>query len=55
MWLDELNDLVIELSTKIDQHREILQKSESSTRYCLIDPLLTALRLGHLRPRASAH
>ena len=43
MWLDELNDLVIELSTKIDQHRETLQKSESSTRYCLIDPLLTAL------------
>ena len=43
MWLDELNDLVVELSTKIDQHREILQKSESSTRYCLIDPLLTAL------------
>ena len=43
MWLDELNDLVVELNTKIDQHREILQKSESSTRYCLIDPLLTAL------------
>ena len=43
MWLDELNDLVVELSTKIDQHREILQKSESATRYCLIDPLLTAL------------
>ena len=43
MWLDELNDLVVELSTKIDQHREILRKSESSTRYCLIDPLLTAL------------
>ncbi len=43
MWLDELNDLVVEISTKIDQHREILQKSESSTRYCLIDPLLTAL------------
>lgn len=43
MWLDELNDLVVEFSTKIDQHREILQKSESSTRYCLIDPLLTAL------------
>ena len=43
MWLDELNDLVVELNTKIDQHREILQKSESATRYCLIDPLLTAL------------
>ena len=43
MWPDELYDLVAELSTKIDQHREILQKSESSTRYCLIDPLLTAL------------
>ena len=43
MWLDELNDLVVELSTKIDQHREILQKSESATRYCLIDPLLSAL------------
>ena len=43
MWLDELNDLVVELSTKIDQHRGILQKSESATRYCLIDPLLAAL------------
>ena len=43
MWLDELNDLVVELNTKVDQHREILQKSESATRYCLIDPLLTAL------------
>ena len=43
MWLDELNDLVVELSAKIDQHREIFQKSESATRYCLIDPLLTAL------------
>ena len=43
MWLDELNDLVVELSTKIDQHREILRKSESATRYGLIDPLLTAL------------
>ena len=43
MWLDEINDLVVKLSTKIDQHREILQKSESATRYCLIDPLLTAL------------
>ncbi len=43
MWLDELNELVVELSTKIDQHREILRKSESATRYCLIDPLLAAL------------
>ena len=43
MWLDELNDLVVELGTKIDQHSEILQKNESATRYCLIDPLLTAL------------
>ena len=43
MWLDELNDLVVELSTKIDQHRETFRKSESATRYCLIDPLLTAL------------
>ena len=43
MWLDELNDLVVELSAKIDRHREIFQKSESATRYGLIDPLLTAL------------
>ena len=43
MWLDELNELVGKLGTKIDRHREILQKSESATRYCLIDPLLTAL------------
>lgn len=43
MWLVELNNLVIDLSKKIDQHGEILQKSESATRYCLIDPLLTAL------------
>ena len=43
MWLDELNDLVVELNSKIEQHREVLQKSESATRYCLIDPLLTAL------------
>ena len=43
MWLDELNELVVGLSEKIDQHREILRTSESATRYCLIDPLLTAL------------
>ena len=43
MWLDELNDLVDELSTKIDRHQETFRKSESATRYCLIDPLLTKL------------
>ena len=41
MWLDELKDLVEELRQRIRDHREVLDKSESTTRYALIDPLLT--------------
>ena len=40
MWLDELKDLVDELRQRIDKHARALNKSESTTRYALIDPLL---------------
>ena len=40
MWLDELSELVTNLGTRINQHHAILAKSESTTRYALIDPLL---------------
>ena len=40
MWLDELKDLVDELRQRIDKHGRMLAKSESTTRYALIDPLL---------------
>ena len=43
MWLDELNDLVEQLHERINKHRDILAKSESTTRYALIDPLLTKI------------
>ena len=43
MWLDELNELVGTLKGRIEQHRDMLSKSETATRYALIDPLLTAL------------
>ena len=43
MWLDELNDLVEKLQERINKHKEILANSESTTRYALIDPLLTKI------------
>ena len=43
MWLDELNDLVDELSKRINMHRDRLARSESTTRYALIDPLLAKI------------
>ena len=43
MWLDDLNDLVGTLKERIEQHRDMLSRSETATRYALIDPLLTAL------------
>ena len=43
MWLDDLNELVGRLKVRIEQHKDALSKSETATRYALIDPLLTAL------------
>ena len=43
MWLDELNELVGRLKERIEQHKDVLCKNETATRYALIDPLLTAL------------
>ena len=43
MWLDDLNELVDRLKKRIEQHRDVLDKNETATRYALIDPLLTAL------------
>ena len=43
MWLDELQGLVDELRERINKHRNILAKSESTTRYALINPLLSEI------------
>ena len=43
MWLDDLNELVDTLKKRIEQHKDVLGKNETATRYALIDPLLTAL------------
>ena len=43
MWLDDLNELVDTLKQRIEQHKDVLGKNETATRYALIDPLLTAL------------
>ena len=43
MWLDELNEVVGRLKRRMEQHKEVLSKNETATRYALIDPLLTAL------------
>ncbi len=43
MWLDDLNTLVGRLNERIEQHKDVLGKNETATRYALIDPLLTAL------------
>ncbi len=43
MWLDDLNELVGTLKERIKQHKDVLGKNETATRYALIDPLLTAL------------
>lgn len=42
MWLQELDELVRKLAQRIQEDRGLLAR-ESSTRYALIDPLLTAL------------
>ena len=41
MWLDDLSELVDRMAVCINTHRDIL--NESTTRYALIDPLLSAL------------
>ena len=41
MWLDELKNLRDTLAQRIQQHRVLLQKNETLTRYVLIDSLLT--------------
>ena len=38
-----LYDLIIDLRTKIDKHRELFVKNEAAVRYALINPLLEAL------------
>ena len=43
MWLDDLNERVGTLKERIEQHKDVLSKNETATRYALIDPLLTAL------------
>ena len=43
MWLDDLNELVGTLKERIEQHKDVLGKNETATRYALIDPLLTGL------------
>ena len=43
MWLDDLNELVGRLKERIEQHKDVLGRNETATRYALIDPLLTAL------------
>ena len=43
MWLDDLDELVAELAQRINEHRSVLTKSESTTRYALINPLLAGL------------
>ena len=40
MQPDELRDLVDNLRERINTHRDILTRSESTTRYALIDPIL---------------
>ena len=42
-WLDELDELVDDLAERINTHRNRLAKSESTTRYALIDPLLSKI------------
>ena len=43
MWLDDLTELVGTLEERIEQHKDVLGRNETATRYALIDPLLTAL------------
>lgn len=43
MWLNDLEELVGKLRHRIHDHRSVLTRSESTTRYALIDPLLTCL------------
>lgn len=43
MWLDELSKLIGDLDTRIKMHGGVLRNNESTTRYALVDPLLSAL------------
>ena len=43
MWLDDLEELVGLLRDRISDHRSVLTRSESTTRYALINPLLAGL------------
>ena len=43
MWLNDLEELVGKLRHRIYNHRDVLTRSESTTRYALVDPLLSAL------------
>ena len=43
MQLDELYDLIEILKSRATEHKEVLQRNESLTRYSLIDPLIQAL------------
>lgn len=43
MWLDELDDLRRSLQRRINDHYEALVGSESTVRYALVNPLLSAL------------
>ena len=43
MWLDDLTELVGTLEERIEQHKDVLGRNETATRYALIDPLPTAL------------
>lgn len=43
MQLDDLEELVGQLRHRINDHRSVLMRSESTTRYALINPLLDGL------------
>ena len=43
MWLNDLEELVGKLRDRIHDHRGVLAKSESTTRYALVNPLLAGL------------
>ena len=43
MWLNELQELVHDLERRINEHGSRLRNSEATTRYALIDPLLSKL------------
>ena len=43
MWLNELQELVHDLERRINEHGSRLRNNEATTRYALIDPLLSKL------------